>query len=73
MVKKAMLLVLMALFMVAPNSGCRLIGRGGEDFPYRAWKHIELHILKFYKELVKMHAEIDRYIFDLDWEDPDNY
>jgi hypothetical protein len=72
MLKKILVVVLIAVLMVS-MSGCRIIGRGGEDFPYRAWKHIELHILKFYKELVKMHAEIDRYIFDLDWEDPDNY
>jgi len=67
------LLVLLIAVMIFSLVGCRIVGHGGEDFLYRAWKHIELHILKIYKELVKMHAEIDRYIFDLDWEDPDNY
>lgn len=72
MAGKIFVILLIAVCLIA-FMGCRFIGHGGEDFPYRAWKHIELHILKFYKELVKMHAEIDRYIFDLDWEDPDNY
>jgi hypothetical protein len=72
MVGKGLIVVLIVVLMFS-MVGCRIVGHGGEDFFYRAWKHIELHILKIYKELVKMHAEIDRYIFDLDWEDPDNY
>lgn len=61
------------LGVVLCGSGCGIVARGGEDFVFRAWKHVELHILKFYKQFVKMHEEVDRYVFDLDWEDPDNY
>jgi hypothetical protein len=72
MLGKCLIVLLIAVLMVTMVS-CRIVGHGGEDFLYRAWKHIELYILKFYKDLVKIHAEIDRYVFDLDWEDPDNY
>lgn len=65
-------LAVVAAIALFSSTGCR-IGAGGEDFPYRGWKHIEWHFLKFYKQLVKFHVEVDRFIFDLDEEDPDNY
>ncbi len=43
------------------------------SFYYRGWKHIEWHLLGAYKDLVELHKEIDRYIFNLDERDPDRY
>lgn len=69
MVKKiaiAMLLVVVAFSF----SGC---AHGSGDFFYRAWKHFQWHILGAYKDLVLLHRDIDRYVFDLDERDPDRY
>lgn len=51
-------------------TGC---ARDSGSFFYRGWKHIEWHILGAYKDLVELHKEIDRYIFNLDEKDPDRY
>ena len=65
-------LVALSVLTLFSFSGCR-IGGGGEDFPYRGWKHVEWHFYKFHRQLVNLHVQIDRFIFDLDEEDPDNY
>lgn len=51
-------------------SGC---AAGGGDFFYRGWKHFEWHVLGAYKDLVQLHKEIDRYVFNLDERNPDRY
>jgi len=69
MAKKVATLIL-ALGTALSFSGC---ARGGGDFFYRGWKHLEWHILGAYKDLVNLHRDIDRYIFNLDERDPDRY
>jgi len=69
MLKKLGTAVLLAI-MTVTFSGC---AAGGGDFFYRGWKHLEWHILGAYKDLVEMHRDIDRFIFDLDERDPDRY
>ena len=51
-------------------SGC---ARDSGSVWYRAWKHIEWHILGAYKDFVQLHKEIDRYAFNLDERNPDRY
>ena len=69
MAKKLGLAALLAVVMVT-FSGC---ASGGGDFFYRGWTHIEWHILGAYKDLVQLHRDIDRYVFNLDDRDPDRY
>ena len=69
MLKKLGTAVLLAAMAVL-YSGC---AAGGGDFFYRGWKHLEWHILGAYKDLVNMHRDIDKFIFDLDERDPDRY
>jgi hypothetical protein len=69
---RKILLILFLIFLVLILLSCQT-GRGGEDWLYRTKKHLELHVLKFYKQLTELHKDIDRYIFDLDIEDPENY
>jgi len=69
MVKRLGLVLMMALVAVT-FSGCS--NDSGSVF-YRAFKHLEWHILGAYKDLVDLHKEIDRYFFDLDERDPDRY
>ena len=69
MLKRTGLAVLMA-FMALTFSGCS--NDSGSVF-YRAFKHLEWHILGAYKDLCELHREIDRYFFDLDERDPDRY
>ena len=63
-------LVLMMALVAVTFSGCS--NDSGSVF-YRAFKHLEWHILGAYKDLVDLHKEIDRYFFDLDERDPDRY
>lgn len=67
---KKLSLVLMLALVAFTFSGC---AAGGGDFFYRTWKHLEWHILGAYKDLVELHREIDRYVFNLDERDPDRY
>jgi hypothetical protein len=69
MVKRIGLVLMMAVVAVT-FSGCS--HDSGSVF-YRAFKHLEWHILGAYKDLVDLHKEIDRYFFDLDERDPDRY
>ncbi len=69
MAKKLALALLIAVIAFT-FTGC---ARGGGDFMYRGWKHFEWHILGAYKDLVELHREIDRYVFNLDERDPDRY
>ena len=69
MAKKLGLSALLAVIMVT-FSGC---AAGGGDFFYRGWKHLEWHVLGAYKDLVQLHRDVDRYIFNLDDRDPDRY
>ena len=69
MAKKAAL-ILMLVVVAFAFSGC---ASGGGDFWYRSWKHIEWHFLGAYKDLVELHKDIDRYVFNLDERNPDRY
>ena len=69
MVKKAFL-ALMLVVVVIGFSGC---AAGGGNIFEDAWKHIQWHILGAYKDLVNIHEEIDKYVFNLDVRDPDRY
>ncbi|MBI4565850.1 MAG: hypothetical protein HY716_14275 [Planctomycetes bacterium] len=69
MVKKVAVTAMLAL-MTMTFSGC---ARDTGSVFYRGWKHLEWHILGAYKDLVQLHREIDRYIFNLDERDPDRY
>jgi hypothetical protein len=69
MLKKLGTAALLAAVMIG-FSGC---ASGGGDFFYRGWKHLEWHILGAYKDLVNVHRDIDRYIFNLDERNPDRY
>ncbi len=69
MAKKVARAVLAVVVAIA-FTGC---ARGGGDFFYRGWKHLEWHILGGYKDLVNLHRDIDRYVFNLDERDPDRY
>ena len=51
-------------------SGC---AAGGGDFIYRGWKHFEWHSLGAYKDLVNLHRDVDRFVFNLDERNPDRY
>ncbi len=68
MAKKVGMALLIAVVAVS-SSGC---GGSGGIF-YRAWKHFEWHLLGAYKDLVELHKEIDRYVFNLDERNPDRY
>ncbi len=63
-------LVLMMLVIALTFSGC---ARDSGSVFNRVWKHLEWHLLGAYKDLVELHKEIDRYIFNLDERDPDRY
>lgn len=67
---KKMLLVLMLVVVAIAFTGC---ARGGEGLFERAWKHIEWHMLGAYKDLVELHKDVDRYVFNLDERNPDRY
>jgi len=62
--------VLTLVVALAGFSGC---AAGGGDFFYRGWKHLEWHILGAYKDLVNLHHDIDKFVFNLDERDPDRY
>lgn len=62
--------ILMAAVVALTFSGC---AHGGEGFFDRMWKHLEWHFLGAYKDLVELHREIDRYVFNLDERNPDRY
>lgn len=63
-------LILLIVVVACVFTGC---ARGGGDFFYRTWKHIEWHFLGAYKDVVELHKEIDRYAFNLDERNPDRY
>ncbi len=67
--KKLGLALLAAVVMVS-FSGCAQ--DSGSVF-YRAWKHLEWHLLGAYKDLSNLHKDIDKFIFNLDERDPDRY
>jgi hypothetical protein len=69
MAKKVALAFLMVVVAFA-FSGC---AAGGGDFFYRAWKHLEWHILGAYKDLVQLHRDVDKFVFNLDERNPDRY
>ncbi|MBI2898825.1 MAG: hypothetical protein HYY17_01435 [Planctomycetes bacterium] len=69
MAKKLARVVALAL-TVSFFTGC---ARGGEGLFDRVWKHLQWHLLGAYKDLVELHKEIDRYIFNLDERNPDRY
>ena len=69
MVKKAFL-ALMLVVIVVGFSGC---ASGGGSILHDGWKHLQWHILGAYKDLVNLHEEIDKYVFNLDIRDPDRY
>jgi len=61
----------LALTLTAVSfSGC---AAGGGDFFYRGWKHLEWHVLGAYKDLVNLHRDIDKFVFNLDERNPDRY
>lgn len=62
-----------ALAFVALSFGFSGCAAGGGDFFYRGWKHFEWHILGAYKDLVQLHRDVDRYVFNLDERNPDRY
>ena len=69
MLRRIGLILLLAVVAVTFNACARDSG----SFFYRAWKHIEWHLLGAYKDLVELHKEIDRYVFNLDERNPDRY
>lgn len=60
---------LLAALILVTFGGCST----GDSFFQRGWKHIEWHILGAYKDLVNLHKDIDKYIFNLDERNPDRY
>src|SRR5206468_976241 len=60
----------LAVIVLASFSGCA--NDSGSVF-YRAWKHLEWHLLGAYKDLANLHKDIDKFIFNLDERDPDRY
>ncbi len=69
MPKKWMRVLMMVLALVT-FSGC---ARGGEGLFDHMWKHVQWHLLGAYKDLVELHKDIDRYVFNLDERNPDRY
>ncbi len=69
MLKKAALVVLLIVVGVG-FSGC---GYGGNSIFHRGWRHVEWHLLGAYKDLINLHKDIDRYVFNLDERNPDRY
>ena len=69
MLKKLGMALALALTTVS-FSGC---AAGGGDFFYRGWKHLEWHVLGAYKDLVNLHRDIDKFVFNLDERNPDRY
>lgn len=67
---KKLALGVTALLVAISFSGC---AAGGGDFFYRGWKHLEWHVLGAYKDLVQLHKDFDKFIFNLDERDPDRY
>ena len=67
---KKIALGIMLLIVVVAFSGC---AAGGGSVLHRGWNHIQWHILGAYKDLVNLHEEIDKYVFNLDIRDPDRY
>jgi hypothetical protein len=67
---RKMTLALMLVAVAFTFSGC---ARGGGDFFYRGWKHFEWHVLGAYKDMVEMHRDIDKFVFNLDERNPDRY
>jgi hypothetical protein len=67
---KKMVCALLLVAVLFSFTGC---ASGSGDFFYRAWKHLEWHILGAYKDLCELHREIDRYVFNLDERNPDRY
>jgi hypothetical protein len=63
----------MALLVAAVAFSFTGCARDPGNVFYRAWKHIEWHILGAYKDFVELHKEIDRYAFNLDERNPDRY
>jgi hypothetical protein len=61
------------LALVAIMTGFSGCAAGGGDFFYRGWKHFEWHILGAYKDLVNLHKDIDKFVFNLDERNPDRY
>lgn len=60
------LLVVLSLF-----AGCQTAP--GESTWYRAKRHMELHLLAPYNDLVELHREVDWFFFDIDDDNPDLY
>jgi hypothetical protein len=59
--------VILMILVVTTLGGCAL------STSESATKHLNLHLLKAYRDLVELHREIDWFWFDLDEEDPDLY
>jgi hypothetical protein len=62
--------LVMALVVAVAFTGC---ARDSGSIFYRGWKHFQWHVLGFYKDLVELHKEVDRYVFNLDERNPDRY
>jgi len=67
--KKLALVLLLGVILIG-FSGC---AAGGGGVFNRGWNHIQWHILGAYKDLVGLHEDIDKYVFNLDIRDPDRY
>lgn len=63
--KKRILALTAALALAV---GC---ARGGSDISDRAWDHVELHAVKFDRQLQVFHRHLDWWILDYDEDDPE--
>lgn len=62
----------LACAAAAAFAGCS-ISRGGDDVYDRIGNHMEWHTLQYWKDMQQAHEVIDRYFFNRDMWDPDDY
>lgn len=47
--------------------------RGGNDIFARGSEHFEMHAYRMYRDMTALHYDFDRYFFNVDERNPDNY
>lgn len=70
MMKRVLVLVLVSVAFLTFVVGCFTYGENVEE---RMVKHLELHLMPPYRQLIELHREIDYFIFNLDETDPNLY
>ena len=70
MIKKTLMLLVVTVLLVSGLVGCMTYG---DTTGERRSRHMELHLLVPYKQLVELHREIDYFIFNLDEGNPNLY